>query len=99
MSDLRQRKPVHDVTAQPTRELELEEDDKEHYTQQTPPDMRPDLGVMITLLMILMTVITTYWYYRVDRNSKGPFSTFVNDKILGYDPYARGGPVEGLGPL
>jgi hypothetical protein len=97
MSDLRQRKPVQDVTTQPTQELE--EDDKEHYTNQAPPDMRPDLGVMITLLLILMTVITTYWYYRVDRNSKGPFSTFVNDKILGYDPYARGGPVEGLGPL
>ena len=97
MSDLRQRKPVQDVTTQPTQELE--EDDKEHYTNQAPPDMRPDLGVMITLLMILMTVITTYWYYRVDRNSKGPFSTFINDKILGYDPYARGGPVEGLGPL
>ena len=97
MSDLRQRKPVQDVTTQPTQELE--EDDKEHYTQQAPPDMRPDLGVMITLLLMLMTVITTYWYYRVDRNSRGPFSTFVNDKILGYDPYARGGPVEGLGLL
>jgi hypothetical protein len=35
----------------------------------------------------------------VDLNSKGPFSTFVNDKILGYNPYAKGGPVEGLGPL
>ena len=97
MSDLRQRKPVQDVAAQPTQELE--EDDRDPYMQPPPPDMRPDLGVMITLLLILMTVITTYWYYRVDRNSRGPFSTFVNDRILGYDPYARGGPVEGLGPL
>jgi hypothetical protein len=79
MSDLRQRKPVQDVAAQPTQELE--EDDKEHYTQQAPPDMRPDLGVVITLLFLLMTVITGYWYYRVDLNSKGPFSTFVNDRI------------------
>ena len=96
MSDLRQRKPVQDIAAQPTQELE-EDDDKGFYTQQPPPDIRPDLGVVVTLLVILMTVITTYWYYRVDRNSRGPFSTFVNDKILGYDPYARGGPVEGLG--
>jgi hypothetical protein len=94
MSELRQRKPVQDVAAQPTQE----EDDEPHM-QQDPPDIRPDLGVVITLLLILMTIITTYYYYRVDLNSKGPFSTFVNDKILGYNPYAKRGPVSGLGPL
>lgn len=96
MSDLRQRKPVKDVAAQHQEE---EDDDKSSWTQPPPPDIRPDLSVVITLLVILMTVITTYYYYRVDLNSKGPFSTFVNDKILGYNPYAKGGPVEGLGPL
>ena len=88
MSDLRQRKPVQDV-AVPYQE---EEDDNKPYTQQNPPDIRPDLGVVITLLLILMTIITTYYYYRVDLNSKGPFSTFVNNRILGYNPYAKGEP-------
>lgn len=90
MSELRQRKPAQeDVAAQST--LEGEDDDKP-YTQQPPPDIRPDLGVVVTLLLILMSVITTYYYYRVDLNSKGPFSTFVNDRILGYNPYAKGEP-------
>lgn len=89
MSELRQRKPAQDVATQPTQE---EDDDNKPYTEQPPPDIRPDLGVVITLLLILMTVITTYYYYRVDLNSKGPFSTFVNDRILGYNPYAKGEP-------
>lgn len=97
MSDLRQRKPVQDVAAH--HQEEQEDDDHKPYTQQPPPDIRPDLGVVITLLTILMTVIITYYYYRVDLNSKGPFSTFVNDRILGYNPYAKGGPVLDLGPL
>lgn len=86
MSDLRQRKPVQEVAVQPTQD---EEEDDLHM-QQDPPDLRPDLGVVISLLLGLITIIITYWYYRVDLNSKGPFSTFVNDKVLGYNPYARG---------
>jgi hypothetical protein len=87
MSDLRQRRPVQEVAFQPTQDDE--EEDKQHM-QQDPPDLRPDLGVVITLLLGLITIIITYWYYRVDLNTKGPFSTFVNDRILGYNPYARG---------
>jgi hypothetical protein len=90
MSDLRQRKPVQEVTTQSIQDEE-ETDDEEHM-QQDPPDLRPDLGVVITLLLGLISIIITYWYYRVDLNSKGPFSTFVNDRILGYNPYARGKP-------
>ena len=88
MSDLRQRKPVQEVATQPIEDDE--EEDDEDYMQQDPPDLRPDLGVVITLLLGLISIIITYWYYRVDLNSKGPFSTFVNDRILGYNPYARG---------
>ena len=88
MSDLRQRKPVQEDIAIQHHEEEEDDDYKPHY-QQDPPDMRPDLGVVITLLLILMTFFTTWWYYRVDLNSKGPFSTFVNDRILGYNPYPK----------
>jgi hypothetical protein len=85
MSDLRQRKPVLDVDRQPQ---EKDQDD-EPLSQQDPPDIRPDIRVVISLLIGLMTIITTYYYYRVDLNSKGPFSTFVNNKIIGRNPYER----------
>jgi hypothetical protein len=86
MSNLRQRKPVSDTNNQPQPQ---HEEDNETLTQQDPPDLRPDLYVVITLLLCLITIIITYYYYRVDLNSKGPFSTFVNDKILGRNPYQR----------
>jgi hypothetical protein len=86
MSDLRQRKPVLDVGTQP-QEKDQEED--EPLSQQDPPDISPDLRVVVSLLIGLMIIIITYYYYRVDLNSKGPLSTFVNDKILGRNPYER----------
>jgi hypothetical protein len=85
MSDLRQRKPVLDVNSQPQ---EKDQED-EPLSQQDPPDVRPDIRVVISLLIGLMTIIITYYYYRVDLNSKGPFSTFINDKIIGRNPYER----------
>jgi hypothetical protein len=85
MSDLRQRKPVLDVNSQPQEKVQEEES----LSQQDPPDIRPDLRVVVSLLIGLMTIITTYYYYRVDLNSKGSFSTFVNNKIIGRNPYER----------
>lgn len=86
MSNLRQRKPVQEVSSQQPRDLFAED---ETILQQDPPDLRPDLRVVVSLLFCLITIIITYWYYRVDLNSRGPFSTFVNDRIIGHNPYER----------
>lgn len=97
MSDLRQRKPMTDeATIQP--QPDYEED--ESSSQQDPADLRPDPRVVMSLLIGLITIITTYYYYRVDLNSKGSFATFVNSRILGRDIHAPGGFVSSpLPPL
>lgn len=96
MSDVRQRKPIPDeATTQPRTDHE-----DEPSSQQDPPDLRPDLSVVVSLLIALIIIITTYYYYRVDLNSKGPFATFVNSRILGRDIHAPGGFVSSpLPPL
>lgn len=91
MSDLRQRKAVISNTS---NEI-LQHHEKELHEQQNPPDIRPDIRVVVSLLLGLMTIITTYYYYRVDLRNKGPFAGFVNDKILGRNPYERGGSFPG----
>jgi len=54
-----------------------------------PPDLDPDIRVVISLFVGLITIILTYVYYRVDLRDHGPFSTFINDKILGGNPWAQ----------
>lgn len=94
MSDLRQRKPIPDeASIQPLPDHE----EDEPSSQQDPPDLRPDPRVVISLLISLITIIITYYYYRVDLNSKGPFATFVNSKLLGRDIHAPGGFVSSPG--
>ena len=86
MSDLRQRKLDNsDASNQTTQHQE-----EETHKQQDPPDLSPDIRVVVSLLLGLMTIITTYYIYRVDLRNKGPFAGFVNDKILGRNPYERG---------
>lgn len=57
--------------------------------EQAPPDLSPDIRVVISLFIGLITILLTYIYYRVDLRDHGPFSTFVNDKILGGNPWAQ----------
>lgn len=85
MSDLRQRKPIPDETSK-----QPDHDEDGPSSQQDPPDLHPDLRVVVSLLIGLISIIITYYYYRVDLNSKGPFATFVNSRILGRDIHAPG---------
>lgn len=86
MSDFRQRKPVTSDTSNQT----IQHQQEESHKQQDPPDLSPDIRVVVSLLLGLMTIITTYYLYRVHLSNKGPFAGFVNDKILGRNPYERG---------
>lgn len=88
MSDLRQRKPIPDET---TIQSQPDHEEDESCQQQDPPDLRPDLRVVVSLLIGLISIIITYYYYRVNLNSKGPFATFINSKLLGRDIHAPGG--------
>lgn len=58
-------------------------------SEEAPPDLSPDIRVVISLFIGLITILLTYIYYRVDLRDHGPFSTFVNDKILGGNPWAQ----------
>ena len=87
MSNLRQRKPV----TSDARNQTLQHHEEESPKEQKAPDLSPDLRVVISFLLGLMTIITTYYYYRVDLRNRGPFAAFVNDKIIGFNPYERGG--------
>lgn len=87
--ELRQRK------AQPVNETAPKQDKPKSKRDEAPPDLEPDIRVVLTLVTILITTIVTYYLYRVDLRDKGPFSTFVNDRILGFNPYP--GPQWGPG--
>lgn len=89
--ELRQRK------AQPATDpaLKQEEEDTSKDKRDAPPDLEPDIRVVLALVTALITIIITYYLYRVDLRDKGPFSTFVNDRILGFNPYP--GPQWGPG--
>ena len=87
--------------AAPTSSLKEENirSSKQAQDKEGPPDLSPDFKVVVSLFIGLITLIITYAYYRVDLRDHGPFSTFVNDKILGGNPWAQkvllgGGPGE-----
>jgi len=89
--ELRQRK-AQPATGPTTQQVE---EDTSKDKRDAPPDLEPDIRVVLALVTALITIIVTYYLYRVDLRDKGPFSTFVNDRILGFNPYP--GPQWGPG--
>jgi hypothetical protein len=87
-ADLRQRKPQTPTTSPLQEKASSPEDDSsKSKSQPEGPDLEPDIRVVLALVTALITIIVTYYLYRVDLRDHGAFSTFVNEKILGFNPY------------
>lgn len=77
-SDLRQRKPKPATTPQPS----LDSSKTASHLRPPPPNLEPDIRVVLGLFFTFATIVITYYFYRVSYAEDGAFATFVNEKII-----------------
>ncbi|OQO10422.1 hypothetical protein B0A48_03718 [Cryoendolithus antarcticus] len=88
-TDLRQRRPAAPATSPSASAPEVDESKtKVPRAQHQPPNLEPDLWVVLTLFFSFAAIVITYYFYRVSYAEDGAFAEFVNTKILRENDWA-----------